>query len=220
MFQIIKILLLVLLPFVSAIGQISKSQLGIEGGPSLSIQRDGAYRISNNPTIGGIVGITFEYNFSKNLSVRSSLSYERKGVQYQNESPNISGTIYSYFDYINLPILLRVYLDKGNHLFVNGGPYFGYLINQVDIFKGEHSSYEMWSYQHIDLGMTIGIGGCFKIFGNMRMSIELRDLLGLYNISKYDNRGNPVSPEEKTLNNSTIFLIGLNYTFNNKIANK
>jgi hypothetical protein len=182
--------------------QSTKFQVGIEGGPSLSVIRYDEFL--NHDTYSDIglfytIGAAFQYNMNNKLSIKTNLSFERKGYQ------NTSGSFHYRFEYLVLPVLLKVNFGKKNWAFTNFGPYIGYLISQSIkfnnyVYKGNDSP-----YKKIDLGLTFGIGANIPIYNQLGLTIELRDNLGLMNIE--------IGTEDQTYTNSTVIQFGIVYNF-------
>ena len=199
--------------------QPNKFEAGIEGGGSLRFLWGNALvRLSNNAVIGFAGGAAFQYNFPKYFSIRTSLLFERKGNGSKGTALNYTGgnegtyTLRSNFDYLTLPVLFRASFGKKVKYFVNAGPYFGYLIKETYKIKGTNipsTSTENTNYfQRPDVGLTAGIGFSAPLTKVLALSFELRNNLGLYNISKLQVYSNG------TLNtNSTNLLVGLAYKF-------
>ena len=200
--------------FNIAVAQNSKYQFGVEGGPGLCFALNGSFKTIGSPTIGGSAGFSFQYQFSRFLALKSNLFFERKGYEESVTSPASQGTAYCHFDYLVLPVLFRVYFDQGNHFFFNTGPYFGCLLSQTYTFETFKTHSFEKSFKRFDLGIALGFGGSFRLYRNFSMSVELRELFGLFNINKNSDSGNSDNLSYKTFNNSLTCLIGFHYLLN------
>jgi hypothetical protein len=200
------ILLLYMNPFICQ-SQSTKFQIGIEGGPSLTMLRDNGYNpfTSSNIDIGlgGSIGVAFQYNMNAKMGIGTNLSYERKGWQ------NKSGTFHQRFDYLILPVLFKVSFGKKSRTFIHTGPYFGYLISQSDKLDGDVTNTSENDYKKNDLGVTIGFGVNIPIANQLNMIFEIRNNLGLVDIEK--------SEDGKTYTNSTLVQLGFIYNFGNEM---
>jgi hypothetical protein len=177
-----------------AYGQTNRIDLGIEGSPSLIFLR-GNDIIDNyhKPTIGFSGGLFFQYNFKKVISLRTNIAFERKGSIMKSpaadENGNPLGVITSNinFDYLTFPVLIRAASGKRVKFFANSGIYFGYLIKQTFVSKGDNfpkiSSDNTSRNKKFDIGFTSGIGLSIPIKTNFSLSFEIRNNLGLYNVS-------------------------------------
>ncbi|MDR2970481.1 MAG: PorT family protein [Bacteroidales bacterium] len=204
--------------------QENKFDIGVECAPSLIFMR-GNDMIKNyhKPTIGFSAGIFFQYNFPKIFSLRTNIAYERKGsvlkdmkdiqITTVDQPSEFVGraTIHTNYDYLTFPILVRATFGKKVNFFVNVGPYFGCLIKQTTVVKIKESkisqTYEETSYfKRFDIGIATGLGLSVPIKTNFAFSFEVRNNLGLYNVSKI-----PVANNGTIKTNSTNFLLGFTY---------
>jgi hypothetical protein len=198
-------------------GQTNKFNIGVEGSPSLIFLR-GNDIIDNlhKPTIGFYSGLFFQYNFKKIVSLRTNIAFERKGSVLSSQATDINGnplgefTTYTNFDYLTLPILVRATFGKKVEFFVNAGPYFGYLIKQTFVSKGENFPTTISDNKSLDkqfdTGITTGLGLSVPIKTKFSFSFEIRNNLGLYNISAV-----PLVNNGTIKTNSTNFLLGFTY---------
>ena len=164
--------------------QTNKFEVGLEMGPSLVSFRGNDILDNNNDlSFGFSSGLTFQYNFPKLISIRTNISFERKGLstkgsatdQYGNQIGEI--TFHSNLDYLTIPILGRLTFGKKINFFVNAGPYIGYLIKQTDITEalGEHPKTETDNadnFKKTDFGITTGLGARFPIKNKLFLSLE------------------------------------------------
>ena len=209
--------------WASANGQANRFEIGSEGGPSLiSLRGNDSLEDFNAPAVGYSAAIAFQYNVSQLVSLRTSLAYERKGALLKINATDISGNpivdmkAHLNFDYLILPILVRLNLGNKLKLFVNAGPYLGYLIRQTSVTEAFNefpsSSTDQTEYfKKFDIGLTGGLGCGLPIKNNFILTIEVRHNLGLYNTSEL-----PVVNEGKILTNSTNLLFGLAYRIGSK----
>jgi Outer membrane protein beta-barrel domain len=90
--------------------------------------------------------------------------------------------------------------------FVNAGPYFGYLIKQTFVRTGDNiptttsnnTSLNNW----FDTGISTGLGLSVPIKTKFAFSFEVRNNLGLYNVS-----------DVPAINNGTIKTNSINFLF-------
>jgi hypothetical protein len=209
--------LLILTLGYTSYGQTNKIEIGIEGSPSLVFLR-GNDVIDNTqkPTIGVSCGLFFQYNINKFFSLRTNLAYERKGSRASGVATDIKGnylgeiTINTNFDYVTLPILARATYGKKIHLFVNSGPYIGYLFKHSIVITGDNipttTDEDISQYKRFDIGITGGLGLSIPIKTKFAFSFEVRNNLGLNNISQAK-----VVNDGTIKTNSTNFLLGLSY---------
>lgn len=200
--------------------QNSMFDLGLEGGPNLSTMLISSsipgLDFDPNPAIYGSGGFIFQYNFKNFLSLKTGLSYQRKGYQINNTffsdvSGNVIGTgkISSRFDYLTFPVLVKASFGKKVSFFVNAGPYVGYLLAKTDrmkmnkqetIYKDDlnYSGFNRW-----DFGIASGVGIAIPIRTYWVISVEARNYSGLMDITKPSTT--------KWLTNTTDLRVGVAY---------
>lgn len=203
--------------FNTLYGQTNKFDLGVEGGPSLIFLR-GNSTIDNfhKPTMGFSGALFYQFNFKKVFSLRTSLGFERKGSELTTQPTDIFGNpvgeiaTNTNFNYLTLPILVRATFGKKVQYFVNAGPYFGYLINQTFASKGyiipTQTSENKTLDKHFDTGISTGIGLSVPVKQKFALSFEVRNNLGLNNVSAV-----PLADNGTIKTNSTNFIFGFNY---------
>jgi hypothetical protein len=210
---------IITIKILTANSQTNKFEIGAEGGPSLIfIHGNEILEKYHDPSLGFAGGISFQYNFYKILSLRTGLSYERKGCWAKFKVSDVLGQItgeatnHTNYDYITIPILLRATFCKKVKFFINVGPYFGYLIQCISVTKGDDVPYTKWNYtsqmKRFDAGITTGIGLIIPIRKKFAISLEARNNMGLYNVSAL-----PVYHDGSIINNSTNLLFGFTYRF-------
>ena len=200
-----------------AIGQqVTKHEIGFEGGAGISFVRgfeeSSGYRI---PALSYTFGITYQYSFSESFSFFTALDYEHKGSAYkipltgENSDPEDEYVAYTNYNYLVLPILARFSFGNQNNLFCNVGPYVGYLMKVTAIVEDKVYNHYMefdatdQSYKY-DFGISVGLGAKIPINSKIAFKFEVRNNLGLVNISKTIDESMGVV---KT--NSTNLLLGV-----------
>ena len=177
----------------SSYGQRS-SEVGILGGPTLVFLRGNeVIEQYGKPVVSFSAGAFFQHHLSEKFSIRADFMFERKGMKSDAPFTNISGVPLqdpkgiSRLDYITLPLLLRLSFGKKNGFFINAGPYFGYLLKHIDIIKTTDLKYKLnftdWDHR-FDCGFSAGLGFKIPIKNSWSLSFELRNNLGLYDVSK------------------------------------
>lgn len=223
----ITFLLFTFLLIISKItAQDSKIKFGIQGGLNYSSFRGYDSFVDDNPGFASLFGVSLQHQIQDNLSIKVDLNYERKTQNSKGVvevlNPNVptepmEGTYRfkttSYLNYIVLPIMLKFSFSSDKSFYINGGPYLGYLlksgIKSKSNIPGVINAYDEDTdrKKSLDFGLSAGIGKEFKLDANHQIYIELRDNLGLENISKTEVINNGTI---KT--NSVNLLVG--FTFN------
>ena len=220
----LKILLLTISLTSPVFGQQNKLDIGIEGGPSLtSIRGNKMFKKYNHPTLGYSGGLSFQFNFPKKFSVRTGFAYERKGsvhtIPFTDAYGNttVQGKNYSNFDYLVFPVLLHATLGKSMKFFVNSGLFFSYLLKQTFTWQssyfpkqtGDNTSND----KRFDTGLALGLGFSTPIKDKFSITCEIRNNLGLYNVSAI-----PVFENGTIKTNSTNLLCGFAYKLGTRMT--
>ena len=189
----------------------NKTTLNLEFGPSTTSLTGNYFLYNKIPTTNFLIGYRVEYNLTKWLSYNIGLLYDRKGQNYKYPLRDDNNNVIvdngepieliekNQLNYLTLPMTARLKLGNKHKLVHTVGVYGSYLINNNRINKSYE--YENVSYDLFDFGLSLGIGGEFKLNNKLNINIELRDNLGLYKISNNDR------------NNSLSFVTGLGFKF-------
>src|SRR5690554_2721810 len=201
----------------TAYGQTSKFEIGIEGGPSImSLRGNEAIDSLHETTTRFSGGLFLQFNFNKNLSLRTNIAFERKGSEATIRGFDFFGNwvdeedVKVNYDYLTMPILARVTFGKRVKYFVNAGPYFGYVLKQNMVIKSSiaptRNEDGTSMSKRYDIGFSTGLGASVPILSNVSLSFEVRNNLGLINTSSVE-----VYNDGTVKTNSTNFLIGISY---------
>lgn len=214
-------------------GQEKRFEVGVEGGLSRTSLwgNELLNKGFNKLTIGYSGGLAFQYNVSKTFSIRSGVGYDLKGNSSKSYLyPDISGNdigkyrARSNFHYLTVPILGKFTIGKKGQFFINVGPYIGYLLKhnfilKVNVFEEFEDEYGkrfaekssvIDNLKRLDFSLTTGLGVALPVNDQLSLSLELRNNLGLYDISTL-----PVYNDGTIKTNSTNLLVGLSYCFGN-----
>lgn len=156
------------------------SSFGIKGGYNLASVRnsDGD---ETDQRDGFHIGFFNESSLSNLLSVQTELTYSQQGYEFENSSYRLTQKI----DYINLPLMLKLY--PTNVFYLEAGPQIGYAIShkeEVETFGlSSTNTYEPNSF---DWGMNFGVG--FKSEMGMVLGARYHYGLGkIYDETNYYN---------------------------------
>jgi hypothetical protein len=192
--------------------------IGLEGGPgSISLRGNSIVNL-HGPSIAFSGGLTFQYHLGKVVSLRSGLSYDRKGSLWTGQATDFNGiplgviTSRTNWDYLTLPVLLRTSFGKKKRFFVNAGPYLGYLVQQGTVTSGDQIATrrerDNARIKHVDCGLSTGLGLNLPLSKKCIFSVEIRNNRGLYNISSV-----PVIGDGSIKTNATVLLLGVRTTW-------
>jgi hypothetical protein len=195
--------LTLLLPIIASAQEEIK--YGINAGPSLADIRGDGYAADFNYGIGYLFGLTMEVPLNQRFSFCTGINYERKSsIQKTSFSYNetiigpdgtavqlpVEGTgkITTKLDYIVVPVNLKYYLDIWETYYATGGGFIAYALNEGYTVKGDipMTDYQQ-NYENLDYGVSFGIGTKFKLNRTQEVNIELRDNLGLANVTDIDS---------------------------------
>lgn len=141
-----------------------------------------------NTKFSFVTGVNYD-----NKSFKNEIDFDRPTLfdpidpAFSTEKRKIKLTL----QYLSIPVLFRYFIDNKNSFFINSGPFLGVFLNsktRIDGDKIEDESNDL--FKTLDLGWSFGIGKKVKISENNTINVELRNNLGLTNISDIPIRGN------------------------------
>jgi len=204
------IIMFTLLMSVSAYTQSGKINVGVYGGAGISSTMMFSYQKAG---FGYEGGLQLEYNIYKRISLISGIAYEKMSsidkIDFNDTLNNPQSFTYNHrFDFITIPLLMRVNFGSKMKIFINAGPSFNYLVYQegktIDNINNTTSiSSYIDHYDRIEMAIEVGAGVSYPVSDKITMSIELRNKTGLTNISKED------MATQKTM--SLLLHLGINY---------
>lgn len=202
----------------SLIAQRNPFDFGIEGGMNIGTLR-GNSLIDENHSLkpGSIFGISFQYNLPKLLSIKTGLSFEQKGSKFSVPAVDINGNYQGdykgtiTFNYLTIPLVTQFSFGQKWRPFVNFGGFCSILISQkerVQAFSNYPGSTTNYTdlFKRTEFGLTGGLGLSYSMEMPLAVSVEVRNNLGLTNISDIEVYGGGQS-----LTNTLNLLIGISY---------
>ncbi|HLO58918.1 MAG TPA: porin family protein [Bacteroidales bacterium] len=188
------IILLLTVPFF-LFAQKPNYLAGIQLSPTLNMLKGNSVTNEYDAKLDFSGGFSFEYPVTSNFYLKTALGYERKGAKTTivllDEYSMIVGHqhVKFNFNYLVLPVLVTLYTNGKIKLYVNSGPYFGFLLNQNIYYSavGEHPEFEAdyTDYtRRIDWGLSVGFGIQLPIKNNILFETGLTGDFGLTNTSK------------------------------------
>ena len=197
----------------------SKFSLGIIGGPNYTSFRGSDFVQETKPGYGFQVGVSLEYKINKSLTLSTGFNLEQKIVHYNTdftvdylnefgfiERDIINAETNNKYKYFSVPFFLKYSFGQNKSYFVNGGVFISFLQNYKkessfvnksggDIVYSSDSIYNFPLAEYVsgDYGVSFGFGKSFELNEKNKISIEIRDNLGLQNtvdgISNYGVSG-------------------------------
>ncbi len=111
--------------------------------------------------IGFCAGIFVELNFGRILTIQPEILYTLKGSQIDYTDGELTGTEKLQFDYIEIPLLLKLRLPTGSlHPFIFAGPAIGFnLSSKIKwIEDGESGEETIEDFKKVDYSAVFGGG--------------------------------------------------------------
>lgn len=186
-------------------------KIGINAGINYPNIRGNEFAKFNNFKVGYLFGVSLDYYLKENLSIKANLNYERKIKKleltfFDDQAQEIGTENYNeIFEYINIPILLK-YEFGNSKFFVNGGPFFNYLLNnKIDEDYPNDDSELVTEQKKNDFGLSVGIGTNISINEKNDLIIELRNDFGII-----DTGGVPKHVNGTVKTNSIKLILGWN----------
>ena len=167
--------------------------LGIKGGLNMSNFMGDVEDQSMRTSVH--FGFLAEIIVSDKFSVQPELLYSGQGYSGGQTSGGFSR---SKYDYINLPVLAKIYVAK--KISVEAGPQIGFLISAKQTTENDNVSIP--DQKKVDLGLNFGLAYDLK----NRMFFQTRYNLGLSNVNSGSN-ANAI----KYTNSVIQFSVGVNF---------
>jgi hypothetical protein len=167
-------------------------RIGVNIGGTYSKFREKEKIEIANTRIDFLLGVSFEYNLQKNLSIKTNINYEpksysQKGYDFQTGLISNERRKINIFNYLSFPILIKYKFGNSRSFFIEGGPFIGHLLNSKYEYNDLPDLERTSLNQKTDFGLSIGIGKIFQLNDKSNINIQLRENLGLPNISKDQN---------------------------------
>ncbi len=192
----------------SSKAQNKNIEIGFYGGVGISNNWGHSYTIKPpNKLITPRLGASISIGINKYFELNGNIAYETKGEKFLEVSglTDIAGNelaspgdISYKFNYVTSCVLARALIGISSNIkvFVNGGPYIGYMINATYIskvnnpaminggyFNGANTDITN-NYKNLDYGITGGVGILYPLLENLKITFEIRRNIGLNNISE------------------------------------
>lgn len=215
----------------------SKYNLGLALGSNYTSFRGSDFLKSTEPGFGFLGGISLEYKINKTLSISTGFSFEQKVIKNETDftityiddstgmivHDEINAKTNNKYQYFSFPLLLKCSIGKSKTFYLNGGPFISFLQkhkkeskfvnkNGGNIIYSSDSKYNFPLADDVsgDYGVSLGIGKTFELTMKNKISIELRDNLGLKNtIENIKNYGESGVIKTNSLNLIAVWSFNL-----------
>ena len=168
--------------------------------------------------MGMSFGLSADYKLNKMMYFKSELGFEQKGFKFFN-NVDVNGTsqIGSYYtyNYLNLPVLLKLKIGNKKNIFINSGIYAGYMISGKERFKStvdgiypeQKVAMNMQNRNRFDFGLALGGGFGIPFFYKKTVALELRYDFAL---TSPNGNGSLLFPKQHSINVTIGYEINLN----------
>lgn len=136
------------------------SQENVSAGPVVGVNFARFKGDINNTAwrVGPTVGAFLNYSIVEQFGLKGQITYTQLGTKFDNSADN------HRFNYIQIPVLATVYLNKRGNDFrpkLMAGPYVGFLLNAKDQNNNDINVMESNGsrrYNSVDAGIQLGAG--------------------------------------------------------------
>ncbi len=187
-----------------------ETRLGFQFGTNFSSIRGNREADKSTTGTNFLIGFSVEEKVYKRVHFFANINYERKSIiseaflfdAFDPVSTIKKTDVKSTFQYITLPVTVKIFLDHKNRFFVNLGVFGGYLLAIPENNNSSNKS----DFEDFDAGLNIGVGTTFSVNKNSNLNLWLQNNYGLVNISNI-----PVV-DNGTIKTNSISLV-LNFDF-------
>lgn len=190
-------LTLCLAAFLSNVSFAQKVKVGFNGGLTYSGFRGNPQIKSLDAGFDFLAGLTFEYQLKDKLSLVTGINYDRKSASeklyteiIENPGdPGFAGDIKICFrnQFLTVPVYVKYDFGTDDSFYINGGAFISYILkselsNDYDDTKLDQTD----NLNALDFGLVFGLGKTFRLKNTNEITLEIRENLGLADISKGD----------------------------------
>jgi hypothetical protein len=135
-----------------------KIEFGVKAG--LNVSSESADEGSTDSRVGLHAGFFAEFFISNQFGIQPELQYSMQG----GKSPGITDK----FDYVNLPVVLKIYVFKRD-LSINVGPQFSYLVSGKYTSNG--NSHDIYKAMN-KFDVAVGLGASYKFAERFHVALH------------------------------------------------
>ena len=165
-------------------------RFGLSGGLTLSSHVGKDFTDTDFPKMGIAMGFFYEHELNRKLSLLIEPSFVQKGANYTfYPRTDIYVTVNNSFDFMVLPVLLKLNFARRVNYYLTTGLAPGWLINYESDVKAYINEYEVppdpffpYTYNRFDVGISIGGGIMWK-----EIFLDFRYVQGTRNIYDADD---------------------------------
>ena len=218
-------MLRIVLPFIfficihsgAALAQVGSFHVGGHAGLGVRVITGSSFATETyNPGIGCGLGGAVYYQFSEVLSIVAGAGLERKGAAGRFQLTDEFGNelrqtrLRLNFDYLSIPLLARFHSGGDGQFFANAGPCFDFMVsaraNVGDLGEAPERTDVNEQFDTFNLAAVVGVGYQKEYSDQIKGTIELRNSIGLWNISAA-----PPEQQARIMVNSAVIFVGVQY---------
>lgn len=209
----------------------AKMEFGIHGGPGNSIFfNERPMQNPRNPKrpvyFGGVLGLSYQYNFTQNVALHIETNYERKGDIYYSiaswDNANVFHEQFAYdrISYVTLPVTARFSAGKRVRFFFDAGLYAGLQVSSqrvvsdtrytpvTEVAVSDRTTITDINrdIRTVDGGVVTGIGVFLPVGDRVAFTMQARNTVGFANLN-----ANAGLYQNKFYNNSMAVIMGLTF---------
>ena len=157
----------------------------------------------SDPRIGLCAGFMGEYFITDKFAVQGEVLYSMQGYKYDGNNAGLSADATAKMDYLNIPILAKLYLKNGLNIYA--GPQFGFCVkSKMEVESGSNSATVDMKDQTntFDFGLALGVGYDFP----MGLTTDLRITPSFTNVMK-----DPETDDDKFKNFVVSLSVGYKF---------
>jgi len=159
------------------------AQIGVRAGVNISSQdfKNGDLNQNIDSKLGADIALITEFPATGVVRISPELHWLQKGAKIEDLDRSIGQSIRT-FNYLELPVLVKVHIGEPNGIFLLGGPSVGYLLGATDKdADGYNNDIDLDFYKRAEWGAHMGAGATLG-----PVNLDVRYILGLSNINHDD----------------------------------
>jgi len=195
--------------------QQSKFIIGLEGGVSRATMISSNLSIAQN-ALRYSGGISLFYQLNNYISLGTGAYLEKKGFETGAlPMTDINGIMigkfqaHFEFNYMTVPLILRISSKGPFQIFANAGTYFGKLLQEKEWTTGagvnDRTYYNTSRFNSFDLGIIFGIGVNYALNDRLLLNLEGRLNQGITSVSDVS------SPSDRITHQTMLAKVGIGY---------
>lgn len=213
-------LLITALTSLTLAAQSTPLKFGVNAGATYAGVYGNRIAEENDYAVDFLVGLSLEVPLNEKFSLSTNINYERISFERFRPfdeiffDPDDPAFMDGGFDvrltlhYVTIPVNLKYYIGASKRFYINGGPFAGIYVGESGKVDGKKVKTEGDNlYKTINAGVNLGFGTSIPLNAKNNLNIELRENLGLINISDV-----PVVDGDNLKTNSVNLIVSWQFT--------